>query len=365
MGGWGWVGDLSHCDSSPVTAAGLPNITPQPPFQHLLSSFEQSSTSFSKSFSVLYSPLFRRQTGDHEGWPEVGWGWLEWIHLHWRAITYSNFAKPFFEVSHVELQTDTFDILALSFHVSWNSICSVACLEVRQWNFIGGAAAYAANTWNTWTVQPLIAQHRMLFTLAPQHCWFQHWWTLEMTVNDISSPTTSSANKYFALPCLASQFSFAGMSETVEWPKHLTGQNTLNVLLKGLVARQMTWSGGRPTNNSPTWTPTNKLTTTPAPAWVDHIIRKTLSRVIIITHNPHPNRVAQLKNYETDLRSLSGSINSAYKISGKVLAVRKMTTFGKIKMMKMLMMTHGLTLCPAGGSLNVWTLNTLCWLSQM
>ena len=186
-----------------------------------------------------------------------------------------------------------------------------------------------------------------------------------MTVNDILSPTTSSATKYFASPCLASQCSFLARSGTVEWPKHLNWENTLNVLLKGLVARQMTWSGGRPTNNSPTWTPTNKLTTTPAPAWVDHIIRETLSRVIFNTHNPHPNKAAQLRNYKTYLRSLSRSINSSYKISGNVLAARKITIFGKIKMMKMLMMTRGLTLCPAGGSLNVWTLNTPCWLSQM
>ena len=61
--GWWRMGatPLSHCDSLPVTAAGLPNIIP-PPFQHLLSSFEQPISSFSKSLPILYpSLLFRRQ----------------------------------------------------------------------------------------------------------------------------------------------------------------------------------------------------------------------------------------------------------------------------------------------------------------
>ena len=378
MGGWGWVGDLSHCDSSPVTAAGLPNITPQPPFQHLLSSFEQSSTSFSKSFPVLYPPLFfsggkqaTMRGGQSGRWLEVGWGWLEWIHLDMKSHCILKLCETIFEVTHVELQADIFNISALSFHKSWNSICSVACLEVRQWNFIGGAAAYVANTWNTWTVQALIAQHRMLLTLAPQHLlastlvntWDDGEW--HFVANNFFGDQIFCVTLLGILVFISSQVWNSWMNEALDWTKHFecSAQG-----VGGATDDMEWWTANKQFTHLNTHQQTNNHawpSLVAGPAGADHIIRETLSRVIFNTHNPHPNKAAQLRNYKTYLRSLSRSINSSYKISGNVLAARKITIFGKIKMMKMLMMTRGLTLCPAGGSLNVWTLNTPCWLSQM
>ena len=76
--GWWRMGatPLSHCDSLPVTAAGLPNIIP-PPFQHLLSSFEQPISPFSKSIPILYPrPLLLFCSGDKHATMRGGWCWL-------------------------------------------------------------------------------------------------------------------------------------------------------------------------------------------------------------------------------------------------------------------------------------------------
>ena len=55
------------------------------------------------------------------GWSEIGWGWLDFEYtLTYEQLCYDilKLCKTRFKVSHVELQADTFDILALSFHVS-------------------------------------------------------------------------------------------------------------------------------------------------------------------------------------------------------------------------------------------------------
>ena len=115
-------------------------------------------------------------------------------------------------------------------------------------------------------------------------------WTLEETVNDILSPTTSSVTKYFGSPCTASQFSFAGlvcnsrMHEALEWTwKHFQSD------VQGVVvARQMTWSGGRPTNSSVTWTPSQQ-TNNNAPIH-DHCLQHSVTWTVN-THQQTSNHV--------------------------------------------------------------------------
>ena len=93
--GWWRMGatPLSHCDSLPVTAAGLPNIIPHP-FQHLLSSSEQPISSFSKSIPILYPrPLLLFCSGDKHA--TMRGGWSGWLVLAGAEYTISPSAKSF------------------------------------------------------------------------------------------------------------------------------------------------------------------------------------------------------------------------------------------------------------------------------